>query len=206
MSNLLPNSVRSDRTNAFDTVAARLQRLDLSVLGIYDIDNVDASALYDLAGQFNVLGLRGWTLAGTEAERRALIKEAIQLHQTAGTPYAIKRVLALVGYPNATIAENPGNFYDGTLQYTGNTSNNGFFYDGAQFRAFVVTLDETESEVSGPLIDLIVALINEWKNARSYLLDLRIGEISLFSNLLQYDGLWTYGSALTQEYDGERNL
>lgn len=204
MANLLPNSVRSDRTDAFDTVAARLQGIDLSVLDIYDIDNVDTSALYDLADQFNVLGLRGWLLAGTEAERRSLIKEAIQLHQTAGTPYAIKRVLALVGYPNATIAENPGNFYDGTLQYTGDTDNNGFFYTGAQFRAFVVTLDETQSVVSGPLIDLIVALINEWKNARSYLLDLRIGDISLFSNLLQYPGDWLYDGA--QEYDGERNI
>ena len=201
---LLPNSITSDRTLAFDEVTARLQAIDLSVLNVYDIDNVDESALYDLATQFNVLGLRGWQLAQTTARRRALIKEAIQLHQKAGTPYAVRRALALVGYPDATIEENPENFYDGTLQYTGNVDNNGFFYNGAQFGAFIVTLDETQSVVSAELIDLIVALINEWKNARSWLLDLRIGTVSLFSNLLQYDGQWLYDE--TQTYDAERNI
>jgi phage tail P2-like protein len=201
---LLPNSAQSDRTLAFDQVMARLQAIDLSVLNIYDIDNVNESALFDLADQFNVLGLRGWALARTTAARRSLIKEAIQLHQKAGTPYAVRRSLALVGYPNATIEENPGNYYDGTLQYTGDVNTNGFQYNGSQLGAFIVTLDETQSEVSGDLITLIVALINEWKNARSWLLDLRIGTVSLFSNLLQYDGQWLYDNS--QEYDGERNI
>ena len=199
MASILPNSVRSDRTLAFEAVMERLSELDLSVLDIYNLDTVDASALYDLAEQFNVLGLRGWNLANTEAERRSLIKEAIQLHQSAGTPYAIKRVLSLVGYPSATIAENPGVFHDGIHQHTG-----AVVHDGAQFRAFIVTLDDTQSQVSGPLIDLIVALINEWKNARSYLLDLRIGNISLFSNLLQHDGQVNHSG--NQEHDGERNV
>ena len=155
------------RIQAYDAVVSRLQALDLDVLSIYDIDQVDVAALYDLADQFNVLGLRGWLLAGTEQQRRDLIKEAIQLHQTAGTPFAIKRVMALVGYPNATIKENPGNFYDSEWTYDGTR-----VYSGAQLGEFVVTLDPQQSKVTGEIIDLIVALINEWKNARSKLLDL----------------------------------
>ena len=196
---ILQPSITDNRNQAYEAVVSRLQALDLSVLDIYDIDNVAVSALYDLADQFNVLGLRGWLLAGTEQQRRDLIKEAIQLHQTAGTPFAIKRVMTLVGYPNATIEENPGNFYIGEWTYDGTRA-----YSGAQFGTFIVTLDPAESKVSGELINLIVALINEWKNARSWLLDLRIGDISLFSNLLQYDELWLYNS--NQTYDGERNI
>lgn len=196
---LLPNSIQSDRTLAFDKVMARLQAINLSVLNVYDIDNVDESALLDLAAQFNVLGLRGWALASTEGQRRALIKEAIQLHQKAGTPYAVRRSLALVGYPNATIEENPGLFLDGSWSL-----NSGRILNGAQLGAFVVTLDETQSEVSTERIALIVALINEWKNARSWLLDLRIGDISLFSNLLLLDGQWLLSG--NQEIDGERNV
>ena len=196
---ILQPSIADDRNQAYEAAVSRLQALDLDVLSIYDIDQVDVSALYDLADQFNVLGLRGWLLAGTEQQRRDLIKEAIQLHQTAGTPFAIKRVMALVGYPNATIKENPGNFYDSEWTYDGTRA-----YSGAQLGEFVVTLDSQQSKVSGELIDLIVALINEWKNARSKLLDLRIGDISLFSNLMQYDDLWLYNNS--QTYDGERNI
>lgn len=196
---ILQPSIKDTRNQAYEDMAARLQELDLSVLGIYDIDSVIAAALYDLADQFNVLGLRGWNLAETEAERRALIKEAIILHQTAGTPFAVRRAMALVGYPDATIQENPGNFYDGTYTYDGSRA-----YSGASFGTFIVTLDPEQSAVSGPLISLIVALINEWKNARSYLLDLRIGDVSLFSNLLQYDNLWAYNG--DQTYDGERDI
>lgn len=199
MVNILQPSIKDERNEAFEEVLKRLQALDLGVLSIYDIDNVTAEALFDLADQFNVLGLRGWNLATTEAQRRALIKESIQLHQKEGTPYAIKRVLALVGYPDATIQENPGNFYDGEWTYDGTRT-----YSGAQLGSFIVTLDSEQSTVSGPLVTLIVALINEWKNARSYLLDLRIGDISLFSNLLQYDSLWAYNGE--QDYDGERNI
>ncbi|MEM7344743.1 MAG: phage tail protein [Chloroflexota bacterium] len=197
--NILQPSVTDERTVAFETVLKRLQALDLSVLDIYNIDAVDETALYDLADQFNVLGLRGWNLTTTEAQRRALIKEAIQLHQTAGTPYAIKRVMTLVGYPNATILENPGTFYDGEWTYDGTRT-----YTGSQWGEFSVTLDPEQSAVSGPLIDLIVALINEWKNARSKLFDLRIGDISLFGNLLQYNGTWAYNNA--QDYDGDLNV
>lgn len=194
MASLLPLALREPRFLAFEAVVQRLAAIDLSVLDIYNLDTVDASALFDLADQFNVLGLRGWTLARNETERRQLIKEAIQLHRTAGTPFAIKRVLTLVGYPNATILENPGNRHDGAITHDGTAT-----HSGASFGAFVVTLDPEQSTVSPSLIDLIVALINEWKNARSYLLDLRIGNVSLFANLLLHDGTVVHDGSETHD-------
>ncbi|MEM1242022.1 MAG: phage tail protein I [Cyanobacteria bacterium P01_H01_bin.26] len=196
---ILQPSIKDNRSEAFEAIVARLQQLDLSVLDIYNIDTVDASALFDLASQFNVLGNRGWNLTTTEQQRRNLIKEAIKLHQKEGTPFAVKRVLTLVGYPNATIEENPGLFLDGSWTLNGIET-----LRGASLGTFIVTLDTTQSDVSQNRISLIVALINEWKNARSYLLDLRIGDISLFSNLLLLDGLWALSG--DQELDGERNV
>lgn len=196
---LLPPVLRTKLFLAYEDVIRRLKSIDLKILDIHDIDNVTEEALYDLADQFNVLGLRGWELAPSITERRALVKEAIVLHQTAGTPFAVLRSLELVGYPSATIEENPGLRYDGSTTYNGSAT-----YSGAFFGAFIVTLDPTQSAVSGDQINLIISLINEWKNKRSYLLDLRIGDISLFSNLLQYDGTASYDGQ--QEYDGVRNI
>lgn len=196
---LLPPSIRDERFLALEALVNRIAELDLAILDIYDIDQVEASALYDLADQFNVLGFRGWMLAGDEAERRSLIKESIVLHRKAGTAYAVRRAMALVGYPSATVIENPPLAYDGTWSYDGSE-----VYVGKRLGGFVVVLDPVQSAVSGPLIELIVALINEWKNTRSHLLDLRIGAVSLFRNLLQYDGSWNYNGL--QEYDAEKNI
>ena len=176
-----------------------LGELPLEVLKIYDIDNVDAEALPHLAQQFNVFGRRGWNLASTEAEKRELVKQAIELHRRAGTPYAIKLAMASVGYPNTTVQENPPLYYNGAWSYDGIES-----YSGIRWFGFIVTLDPVQSQVSSELVDEIVGLIEEWKNVRSQLLDLRIGNISLFSNLLLYDGAWSHDGA--QTFDGERNI
>ena len=199
MASLLPPALQNPRFLAFEAVMERLGDIDLSVLDVYNLDLVDSSVLFDLADQFNVLGVRGWTLARNEADRRMLVKEAIRLHRTAGTPFAIKRAMALVGYPNATILENPGNRHDGTLIHDGTAS-----HPGAGYGAFVVTLDPERSVVSPELIELIKALINEWKNTRSYLLDLRIGDVSLFGNLLLHDDTVIHDGF--QTHDGVRNF
>lgn len=196
---LLPGSINDERARIFEELARRIGAIAPGIVEVYDIDNVEASALIHLADQFNVLGLRGWNLASNEDEQRALVKEAIALHKKAGTPFAVLRALALVGYPGATMEENPPLRYDGSWSYDGSEQ-----YIGKRLDGFIVVLDPVQAEVSATLIDLIVSLINEWKNARTHLLDLRIGNISLFSNLLQYDGSWSYDG--DQEYDGIKNI
>ncbi len=172
---------------------------DLNDLILYDFDNVPAAVLPHLAVDFLVTGYRGWLLAETESDQRELLKNAIALHKTAGTAYAIRLAMASVGWPGATVTENPPLLYDGSATYDGTERYEGFRYGG-----FIVTLDPVRVPVSQAQIDLIVELINVWKNTRSELLDLRIGEISLFSNLFQYNGTANYDGA--QEYDGILNI
>lgn len=196
---LLPPSIRDERFLALEQILERLTDIDLSAIRVYDIDNVTAGALFDLAEQLNVAGIRGWNLATTEQQRRDLVKNAIALHRVAGTPYSVRRALALVGYENATILENPGLYYDGSWDYDGTET-----YRGAFLGGFIVTLDPEYAKLDTQSIELVVSLINEWKNARSQLLDLRIGNLSLFSNLLFYNGTWYYTGS--QNYDAELNV
>jgi hypothetical protein len=198
MNSTLPASIKSPVNLAAESAIDRLLALDLAALDVYDIDNVPESALYDLADQFNVLGYRGWLLATTDAQRRALIKNSIVLNKTAGTPFAVKQALASVGYPDTIIIENPGLRYDGSATHDGTQ-----IYSGDSRGQFIVILDPVRASVAAGEIELIIALINEWKNARSKLLDLRIGDISLFFNPLFHDGSISYDGANGQTYSGE---
>lgn len=195
---LLPGSVKDSRFLLIEQILERISNLDLSVLDIYNIDSVNSEALYDLADSLDVLGYKGWILADTEAKQRQLIKNSIALHKIAGTPQAIINAMATVGFPSATVTENPPLAYDGSWMYDGTE-----YYAGKKLGAFIVTLDPVAVPVNQQQITLIIALINAWKNRRSHLIDLRVGSRSLLSNLLIYDGSWAYDGS--QEYDAKKN-
>jgi phage tail P2-like protein len=102
---LLPPLLQQDLSlRALETLASRWETLPVIKTVVVDYDHVDVSALPHLAEQRNVLGDAGWNMADTEAKKRALLKEAIALHRIKGTPYAIRRSLALLGV-NATLTE-----------------------------------------------------------------------------------------------------
>lgn len=116
-------SINDARTQAHLALGARLPQIDLTPLLVYRIDSVPASALPALAWQFDVLSPLWQLLApgggsvqqsGTQAARD-LIKLAISLHRSRGTPYAIKTALAALGWPGVTILEGQsswgGSFY-----------------------------------------------------------------------------------------------
>lgn len=83
---------------------ARLEALPLDGLLTYLIDTVPAAWLPELGRQLHIMPLEGWQFATTDAERRALVRESIALHRKKGTPWAIKRALAISGI-EAELAE-----------------------------------------------------------------------------------------------------
>lgn len=92
---------------AFDLAAkAWIDDLKLEVLLVYVIDQVESDALPVLAQQFDVLGYRGWKLANTDADRRALIKKAIELHRYKGTVWAVAEAMKSIGFTDAQIIEH----------------------------------------------------------------------------------------------------
>lgn len=84
---------------AFDLAIAQfLKTIPLEKLLVYDVDNIQSEGLPLLALQFDVLGYKGMRMAPTDADKRNLIKRAIELHKYKGTPYAIKESLRTIGF------------------------------------------------------------------------------------------------------------
>ena len=157
MANLLPDAIDDQRFRAYlGMTQSTLAAIDLNALQVWDFDNVDASLLPHLAEELNVTGYRGWLLADTEAQKRELLKVAIELHRYAGTPFAIEKALQSVGFTSATIIENPVSIfrYDGLFNYDGDQEalelNNYFHYDGLGLTDPVFTYDGTFSYQQTP--------------------------------------------------------
>jgi phage tail P2-like protein len=135
---------------AFDLmVKKRFSDLELDRLLVYLIDTVDVDALPYLAEQFDVLGYKGMRLAHNEADQREIIKRSIALHRYKGTVWAVKEAMRAVGYGDAVLTEHVDGHW-------------------AKFR---VTVDIGNHPVNALEIADLVAMITEYKNARSKLVD-----------------------------------
>lgn len=95
---ILPDSVAIyNYIAAMDkAIALYLQTIPLGEILVYMIDEVDARALPILAEQFDVLGYKGMRLALTEADKRALIKKAIELHRYKGSVWAVREAMKAI--------------------------------------------------------------------------------------------------------------
>lgn len=146
---ILPDSIAiANDVLAFDVaVKQQLATIDPGVLLVYMIDQVNAAALPLLAEQFDVLGFKGMRLAQTEADQRALIKKAIELHRYKGTIYGVKEAMKAVGFANAEIVEH----------VSGHWAN------------FSVNLLNAGVGITPETIANLIKMINEYKNTRSNL-------------------------------------
>jgi phage tail P2-like protein len=151
---LKPSSLKGQNIdsllNSFDGVFQQLFNQIVQCLIYPRIDEISDPALLDmLAWQFHV---EGYELAETEQEKRALIKKTIELHRYKGTPWAVKNALSAVGYP-ATVKE-------------------WFQYNGIPYKFKVECDISKDGIIDEDRIELILAIINEYKNVRSWLDDL----------------------------------
>lgn len=171
MANLINSAIGNvPHLAAFDDVAKeRLEGLNLAVLLVYVVESAPESALYSLADQFDVLGWKGWNLATTEADKRALIKKAIELHRFKGTGWSIREAIRAVGFDGARITEGVGVDYDGEHNFDADIT----FGGGGNWATFRVTIFLPEDiEITVASLEKIRKLIFEYKNARSLLVDI----------------------------------
>ncbi len=139
---------------AFDACFSfRMSTIELENLLVYIIDTVPASALPYLARQFDIDGFYGYRLASTEQQKRAVIKQAIEIKRYAGTVWAIKQAMLSVGYTDAVITEGID---------TGDPAT-----DWARFR-IDTEIGDTVS-IDGISQSNLAKLIREYKPARSKL-------------------------------------
>lgn len=135
-------------SKVFDELFSRFQSLDTQALLVYLIDKVNESALVHLAEQFHIMGNEGWLQTKTEKEKREIIKNAIELHRYKGTKYALIKVLNSLNI-------------DGEIKEW-------FEYGGEPF-FFKVILYIFTRPVDAETEAKMIALINEYKNVRSFL-------------------------------------
>lgn len=173
MGRVLATGVRVPHIEVFDDMyAARMQSIDVAQCMPNFIDNVAASALVWLASQFDLLGEKGYANASTEAEKREVIKNAIELHRYKGTPYAIELALKNIGYTTVNITEGiagPNNPLDGSWPLDG-TTQLGLLNIGNGWATFSVQALGHPS-ISPDVIARSINIINEFKNARSLLVE-----------------------------------
>lgn len=86
MADLIQPSLAQDaNVMALAKLAERITYLDVSSIITHDVDRVPASVLVHLADQFHMRHTVAWRRTGTDAVRRALIKNAIRRHRIKGT-------------------------------------------------------------------------------------------------------------------------
>ena len=173
---LLPPPLASDeRFSVLANIAAeRFAQIDLTVLLVYLVDLVDASALPSLATQFHIEGLEGWLFAKNEQEKRDFIKQAIELHKYKGTPWAVRRVLEILSLPGI-VSE--------------------WFEYGGKAYFFKIEITLKNQGMSEGLFNNLVDLIHEYKNVRSKLEALIVWIIN--QSAIPVIGCAIYGGEIT---------
>lgn len=90
---------------ALADLSKRLDQLDLSQVMTTLVDLLGDECLPLLAEKWSVTGYDGMLLADSDESKRALIKNAVDLHRHKGTPYAIRQVLRQLGFGEIEIDE-----------------------------------------------------------------------------------------------------
>ena len=98
---LLPGSVKDAETfvaaaQCLDELLAETNAQVKNAIIYARIDELDEPLLSNLAWQFNLDGYEGYALAETPEEKRALVKNAIQLKWHKGTRWSVERVFELL--------------------------------------------------------------------------------------------------------------
>lgn len=161
---LLPPS-STDLERAADLAMARVGDVPVPIGTLWDPQAIPETHLPYLAWALSVAD--EWQFARTDAERRALVAAAVELHRTKGTPHAVKRGMQLLGFAGAEIVEGlPAVLHNGEIRRQGSQP-----YAGAsRWAMFRVVADLGSTEgLDAAQVARIVGIVNAYKNARSHL-------------------------------------
>ena len=152
----------------FDEICEeRFKNIDLECILISIIDNVPADALPHLAEQYHITGNEGWIQALSDTEKRNLIKSSIKMHRYKGTKFAIEEIFK-------------------TLNIVGNVEE--WFNYGGQPYYFKVILQIFNRSINEETENKLIALINEYKNERSWLEEIQF-HLSSKTKMYAYSAL-----------------
>jgi phage tail P2-like protein len=143
-----------------ELVAERWDNFDVSPFMAYLVDTCAANALPYLAEQFDIDGLQGLAMAGTEKQQRDLIKRSIALHKFIGTPWAIREACRTIGFPVIILEEGVTAIPGGPVSSE----------DWARFRVLIEA--DMSRHITAELSRKLRLFIEIYKNERSHLVEL----------------------------------
>ncbi|MEQ9886486.1 phage tail protein I [Pectobacterium zantedeschiae] len=187
---LLPPPLAADaRFRSLAELADRFDDIDLNTLLVYLIDIADSSALPWLAEQFSLFG-DGWELAESDDSKRALIKAAIDLHRSKGTPWSIKEIIRRFGFGDSTLIENIGR-----LNYDGETTYNNLYVHGDK-AAWAVYRVLLKQPITNDQARMLRNAIGMFAPARCHLASIEYWEVPIrYNRTAIYDSNYNHGSA-----------
>lgn len=187
----LPPVLASDeRFRLLGELAGRVSDIDRLPVLVYLVDQVNASALPQLAEQFSLVG-DGWELAESDEARRALIKSAIELHRFKGTPWAVREVFRRLGFGEVELIEHIGQ-----LSYDGRRSYNGWMVHGDEASWAVYRVVLQERAITNDQATRLRALLDAVAPARCHLASLEYLAVPIrYNGEAQYNGQYNQGSS-----------
>ena len=151
---LLPASLKENKdiikfSSIIDNYLANIDNIidKLTIYARLDDGTLEEEYVDALAKTFHLLANESYRFAGTTEQKRELVRNALILHKTKGTKYAVERVCNILDMKEAKLTEW---FEDDGEPYTFKINANAF--DGLN--------EET--------IRLLYAMIDEFKNIRSH--------------------------------------
>lgn len=147
---LPPNATKAERD--IEAATARLAEMPVPVRELWNPDTCPLPLLPWLAWAYSV---DQWESSWTEAQKRAVVRNALLVHRYKGTLGGLKRALASLGY-SMTIRE----WFEE-------------FPREAPF-TFRIDINVTGIGIDEPLYNQLERLINDAKNVRSHLRTLRL--------------------------------
>jgi hypothetical protein len=154
-----------------DALAKTLTSIDISSVLVQLPDYAPSVALPYLAEQYDMLGYKGYSLCTTDDQRRALLRNAVNINRKLGTPYSIEQAIISIGYPNAIVTEGTGIYYNGIYNFDGSKR-----YGGGKWYNIDVEVFYTGAAPTTSQITLITGMINKYKSTRSVLFNLKFTE------------------------------
>lgn len=186
---VLPMSLQNQRFLVLESLLQRLNALPQHVI-VMLIDIVTPTALLGFADHFSLMG-DGWEFAKTENEQRELIKGAIEIHRHKGTPWAIKRTLALLGYGDCELQERFGYYeHDSTINHD---SNHRYGLNGhwTHYRLLM------QKRISKAEAERIRALLTDVAPLRCKLVSINLNNI-YHNSVINHDGTHFYDEVIAQ--------
>ena len=152
---LLPDNIKANKdvikfANLFDESIAKIDNVidKLTIYARLDDNSLEEKYVDGLAKTFHLLANEGYRFAGDVAQKRELVRNALILHKTKGTKYAVEKVCNLLDLKKAKLVEW---FEEDKDPYT--------------FRINANAFDGLNQET----IRLLYVMVDEFKNLRSHI-------------------------------------